>query len=209
MAMPVDTIMECIHGRRSVRRFRPEPPEREKLETLLEAARWAPSNHNRQAWKFLVVEDRRTIDSMAAAVEGRLDSMLAASSTPSRYADELRENSTLFKRAPAVIVALHREPTAFSLAFMAEIERGRLISGELVSSAMAVQNMLLAAHAAGLGACVLTGPLVAEDEIRRLLDIPGAYNLTCLVAVGYPSENPAAPRRKSIGQIAEFPGGIR
>ncbi len=69
---------------------------------------------------------------------------------------------------------------------------------------MAVQNLLLAAHALGLGSCVLTAPLIVRDVVVRELSLPQEFDLTCLVALGHPDETPAPPRRKSIEQIAEF-----
>jgi len=200
-------VMECIRGRRSVRRFRRDPPQPTEIRTLLDAARWAPSNHNRQAWRFIVVQNPSVINRMCDTVEKRLEALLSASEDILReHRVHLRENFTLFKNAPVVIVALHRRPTAVSQAFLKGVERGEMVSGELISSAMAVQNMLLAAHAIGLGTCVLTGPLVAADEIENLLRIPSAYQMTCLVAVGYANETPAPPPRKRIEQIAEFIG---
>jgi nitroreductase len=96
---------------------------------------------------------------------------------------------------------------------------------------MAVQNLMLAAHALGLGSCMLTAPLLVSEVVVRELNLPigdrprevspqflppepqqkrveltplGGYDLTCLLALGYPDETPAQPRRKSIEQIAEF-----
>lgn len=200
-------VMECIRARRSVRRFHREPPQPTEIRTLLNAARWAPSNHNRQAWRFIVVQDSSVISRICSTVEKRLEALLSATGhVLGDYGRQVRENSTLFVNAPVVIIVLHRKPTAVSQAFLKGVERREMVSGELISSAMAVQNMLLAAQAIGLGTCVLTGPLVAADEIERLLEIPPAHELTCLVAVGYPDETPAPPPRKTIEQIAEFIG---
>ena len=79
-----------------------------------------------------------------------------------------------------------------------------LASGEALSTAMAVQNLLLAAHAMGLGTCVMTAPLLAGDVWKSLCDFPIGFEPTCLVAVGYPAETPAAPRRKNLEHILEY-----
>ena len=73
-----------------------------------------------------------------------------------------------------------------------------LASGEVLSTAMAVENLLLAAHALGLGACVMTAPLLAGDVWTSLPDLPVGFEPTCLVTLGYPAEIPDPPPRKSI-----------
>jgi nitroreductase len=62
----------------------------------------------------------------------------------------------------------------------------------------------LAAQALGLGTCVLTGPLLAQDALDEHLDLPAGHDLTCFIAIGYPAESPPPPRRKCIEQIVEF-----
>jgi nitroreductase len=87
---------------------------------------------------------------------------------------------------------------------LAGLKNPDLISGEPLSAAMAVQNLLLVAQSLGLGTCVLTGPLLAHGVLAGALKLPAGHDLTCLVALGHPAESPAPPRRKSIEQIAEF-----
>ena len=83
-----------------------------------------------------------------------------------------------------------------------------LASGEALSAAMATQNMLLAARAMDLGACVFTGPLLAGDVWEQLGGLPMGFEPTCLVAVGYPADPPGvAPRKKRLGQIIEYRSG--
>jgi nitroreductase len=74
----------------------------------------------------------------------------------------------------------------------------------LIGTSMAMQNLLLAAHAAGLGASGMTGPLVAADRIREILHIPQAWHIAALVPVGYPDEEPVATARKSIDHVTRW-----
>ena len=69
---------------------------------------------------------------------------------------------------------------------------------------MAVQNMLLAAHVLGLGACVMTAPLLAPDVWKEHGDLPAGFEPTCVVAVGYPAEAPVPPRKKLMERIVEY-----
>ena len=103
-----------------------------------------------------------------------------------------------------MIVVLHKKPVGFSAALLRGVEHADLVNGEPLSAAMAVQNLLLATHALGLGSCMLTAPLIARDLLDRDLNLPSGYDLTCFVALGYPAETPTEPRRKSIEQIVEF-----
>jgi coenzyme F420-0:L-glutamate ligase / coenzyme F420-1:gamma-L-glutamate ligase len=200
-----EQILALVQSRRSVRKFSQRAVKRESLVRVLEAARWAPSNHNRQPWRFVVLEDRSQIVRLAeivgAELSGRLKSLPAVASG---YGSEFAGYATFFAGAPVLIVVLHKRPVRFSTALLKDIDQPELVSGEPLSSAMAVQNLLLATHALGLGGCVLTAPLIVREVVVGELNLPAGYDLTCLVALGHPDETPAQPRRKSIEQIAEF-----
>jgi nitroreductase len=195
-----------MRSRRSIRCFSERAVSREAMSRLLEAARWAPSNHNRQPWRFVVVQDREQIRSLAEVILADLDVRLKSlPAVASSYTDELLKYATVFSGAPALIIALHQRPVSFAAALLEDVPNPVLVSGEPLSVAMAVQNMLLAAQALRLGACVLTAPLLAQNVIAGALSLPAGFDLTCLVAVGHPDEEPEAPRRKSLEQIVTFP----
>ncbi len=175
---------------------------------VLEAARWAPSNHNRQPWKFIVLQEKSRLQALAEAVREKLGQKLKnLPSVASEYAAELLGYATFFERAPVLLVALHKQPISASAGLLEGVSNPTLVSGEPISVAMAVQNILLAAATLGLGACVLTGPLLVEETVARFLNVPPGLSLNCFVALGYPDETPAAPRRKPLEQIVEFQNG--
>ena len=87
---------------------------------------------------------------------------------------------------------------------LAETDRAEWVSGEPLSAAMAVQNVLLAAHCLGLGACVLTAPLLVGEVWRELDDLPMGFEPTCVIAVGYPDQQPCPPQKKPLEQILEY-----
>ncbi len=198
------TLLKAMQSRRSVRKFTETPVARELIVQALEAARWAPSNHNRQGWKFLVYENRATLrelgQKVAAALAGRIQKMPATSAS---YAGPLAHYASFFAEAPALIVALHKRPASVAAPLLEGLANAELASGEAISTAMAVQNLLLASHSLGLGACVMTGPLLAP-EVMATLDLPPGYEVTCFVALGHPAEIPGAPRRKELDQVVEF-----
>ena len=121
------------------------------------------------------------------------------------YAREFMHYATFFSNAPVLLVVLHKQPVSVSAPVLAGLKDPDLVSGEPLSAAMAVQNLLLAAQALGLGTCVLTGPLLVQDAVAGALDLPAGHDLTCLVALGHPAESPAPPRRKTIEQIRRVP----
>ena len=200
-----DRLLELIRARRSIRRFSDRAVGREDIARLLEAARWAPSNHNRQPWKFLVIRDKHQIKHLAEVVSrGLSEKLKSLPEAAVAYANEFTHYATFFAGAPVLLVARHKRPVSVSAPVLAGLKNPELVSGEPLSVAMAVQNLLLAAQALGLGTCVLTGPLLVQDLVAGALALPAGHDFTCFVAIGHPAEAPAPPRRKSIEQIVEF-----
>ena len=74
----------------------------------------------------------------------------------------------------------------------------------LIGSAMAMQNLLLMAADTGLGASGMTGPLIADDQIRRILDIAPSWELAALIPVGYPAEEPPPTERKPAERVVTW-----
>ena len=203
-------LLELIQSRRSVRRFSDRGVSREDIGRLLEAARWAPSDHNRQPWRFLVIADHQQINHLAEIVrQGLSEKLKSLPEAAAKYAGEFTHYATFFSNAPVLLVVLHKQPVSVSAPLLAGLRNPDLVSGEPLSVAMAMQNLLLAAQSLGLGTCVLTGPLLAQDALAGGLDLPAGHDLTCLVALGHPAESPAPPRRKTIEQIAEFRNNSR
>jgi nitroreductase len=200
-----DLLLELIRSRRSIRRFSEDAVSRIDLARLLEAARWAPSNHNRQPWRFLVIEDKQQIGKLAKTVcQGLSEKLKLLPEAAAAYAGQFTHYATFFSTAPVLLAVLHKQPVSVSTPLLAGLKHPDLISGEPLSVAMAVQNLLLAAQALGLGTCVLTGPLLVRDALVGALDLPAGHDLTCLVALGHAAESPTPPRRKTLEQIVEF-----
>jgi nitroreductase len=207
-----DALLALMRARRSVRRFRPDPPPRPLIEQLLEAAITAPSASNKQPWRFLVVTRADLIAGLAAEVR-------AAVARIARHIEPASEGSfraygdyfTRFEKAPVVIVALHRALTLLTNLAQPDMpaeDRARIAAMErdsgLMGTAMALENLLLAAHALGLGASGMTGPLVAVDRIRALLEIPPSWEVAALVPVGFPAEDPAPTERKGVEKVVRW-----
>lgn len=203
--MNYDDFLNLARSRRSIRKFSRKPVTRAEIERVLEAARWAPSNHNRQPWHFIVLDEQPAIEHLAQTVKQSLKQRTRSlPEIASHHAEELVEYASLFGEAPVLVVVLHKRPVSLVSTLLSNLSQPALVSGEPLSAAMAAQNLVLAAHSLGLGTCILTAPLIAQADLAGELRLPGGCDLTCFIALGYPDESPAPPRRKNLSQFVEF-----
>ncbi len=201
-----------MRSRRSVRRFKQDAPPRDVIERILEAAVTAPSASNKQPWRFFVVTGRDTIASMARAVRdavARIARHVPPGTEPAFRA--YGEYFTRFESAPVVIVPIFRGVAVLSHLVDVELpamDREQIASMErdsgLVGASLALENLLLMAHDMGLGASAMTGPLVAADRIKTLLDIPQGWGIVALVPLGYAAESPEVTPRKPISKVTRW-----
>lgn len=165
--------LECIESRRSIRKYLDIPVEFEKLGNILNAGRLAPSAGNLQDWKFVLVTELDLRKQLAEACM-------------QQYWMEV---------APIHIVVCSKT---------AETERMYGERGQKLYSVMncsaAAQNMLLAAHDQGLGACWVSA--FSEHHIRRILHIkPDDVKPVAVITIGYPDEEPKAPHKYTIDHV--------
>ncbi|MCX7022227.1 MAG: nitroreductase family protein [bacterium] len=216
--MSYEVLQGIIRGRRSVRAFKPDPVPPADVERMLDAALWAPSGSNTQPWFFTAVSDRTVIARAADLVRLEVErvslevSGFAGGITRfARFAETgkgLARWGTFFEGAPLVFfVAGRREQSSWRMR-LAEVLPGHPAAGEgtswLVSCAAAVQNLLLAVHALGYGACWMGAPLVARVTLEELLELPEGYELLAVVPVGRSAEEPSPPRRRPTGETVRL-----
>ena len=187
-------LLEAITSRRSIRRYRPDPVPQLVIETVLTAATWAASAHNRQPWRFCVIQSAEHKERLARAMGDRLRRDLEADGTSEEViaADTGRSYSRITS-AP-VLIAL-----CLSLVDMDHYPDARRNDKEFImavqSTAMAGQNLLLAAHDQGLGACWMCAPLFCPDVVCAALDLPADWQPQALITLGYPAETKEKTRR--------------
>lgn len=166
-------VLDAIKGRRSIRKYKAHSVPEELIEKILEAGRWAPSGSNIQPWEFIVINDSKILDMIRKVSPG------------------------FFGGAPlAILVCSDRE-------------RAQKLGGALGRSylaiadcAMAVQNMLLAVHALGLGGCPIKS--FSRTAIKEILEIPDNVEPELLVAIGYPDEKPSPPPKRPLLGMVHF-----
>ena len=183
-----DTLLDSIRARRSIRRYRPDPVPRQTVDRLLEAATWAPSAHNRQPWRFAVVDHLTAKERLAAAMAEQLRAdRLRDGDDPAHVERDAARSHDRITAAPVVIVACltMRDMDRYPDERRATAERTMAAQ----SVAMAVQNLLLAAHAEGLGACWMCAPLFCQDTVRRALSLPDDWEAQTLITLGYAADS--------------------
>lgn len=191
---------KTIRQRRSVRRFKATPVPKDLVRRIIESGTWAPSAGNRQQWEFTVVISEKVRRQMAEAVRDRWTSILASAAVS--VVGEIKEysgNFDWFSTAPVVIAVSARGPDAFLSHLLGD--NAVDVAGTKTSAAMAAQNLMLAAHSLGLGTCCLTGPLAAQEELKRAVGLGKRQTIVCLVALGYPAEDPAEKPRKPLDEV--------
>ena len=180
-------LLDLIHSRRSVRRYTNESVPAEVQERLLTAAAWAPSAHNRQPWRFAILEDSATKGRLAAAMGERLRRDLAADGLDAAaIARAAGRAHGRISSAPLLI--LRCLPLADMDDYPDARRRGHGMTMAVQSAAMAGQNLLLAAHALGLAACWLCAPLFCPDVVAATLSLPVDWQPQGLITVGYPAD---------------------
>jgi nitroreductase len=170
-------VLDAIHARRSVGRVAPDPVPREVVEELLGAAVRAPNHHLTAPWRFVVLAGaaRREL--------GEAHARAVARERPDLPAEAFAKEAARLERAPVVIaccVVSDDDPVR------AREDRDAVAAG--------VQNLLLAAHARGLGAMWRTGAMADEPEVREALGLGEHDAIVAFVYLGWPLEGaPARP----------------
>lgn len=191
MTHPIYAIMQ---SRRSIRRYTDQPLPSALVVRLLEAAIWAPSAHNRQPWRFAALGTPEARERLAAAMGERLRADLTADgAAPDVIERDVSRSYSRISSAPmAVVVCL----SMVDMDRYLDERRGEAEYSMAVQSvAMAVQNLLLAAHAEGLGACWMCAPLFCPEVVRAALDLPTDWQPQALITLGYPAVEREATRQ--------------
>jgi nitroreductase len=209
------TSLDWLLSRRSMRDFSDRPVARETLENLLLAATSAPSATNRQPWNFAVVTSARLRAAIVEAVRERAEEMKAIIQR-GHHAEDFGNYGDFFHEpllsAAVIIIPQYREYPdlianllASGGADPAAFHTAGSMQAELCSTSAAVMNLLLQAHASGLGACWMAGPMIARDRICALLGIAEPWQMVGAIALGYPAGPlPEQKPRKPLGRVARW-----
>jgi len=173
-------VLETIKTRRSIRKYQTTPVDDRVLEQVLEAARWAPSWKNSQCWRFIVVRDNKVKAELAGALI----------SNPSTEA---------VMSAPVVIVACAELGKSGYHQEKAATDKG---DWYMFDVALAMQNLVLAAHSLGLGTVHLG--LFDAKSAANILRVPDGYCVVEMTPLGYPDQEPQVRPRKELSEIVFY-----
>jgi nitroreductase len=160
-------LFDGIYTRRSVRQFTDESLARDELIEIIKAGTWAPSGLNNQPWRFVIINDRDTLERLA----------------------KLTKYQKIIRDAPSCIAVFVDKDVMYN-----QVKDHQAMGA-------CIQNMLLAAHALGLGAVWLGEILNKADKVSSLLELPGNLDLMAVVAIGHPTPIERRSRRKEISDV--------
>ncbi len=188
----MNTLLNFLRTRRTVRTFRPEPISSEIIAEMLRVAVLAPSAHNLQPWRFVLLESEASRRRLAEALVTALRRDMQAQGAPESAIEARVSRSRRRLMEVPLAILLCRDRAARR----AETQEEEIMG--IQSVAAAGLQLLLAAHAFGLGGNWICWPLYAPAETCQALDLPTDWQPEALFFFGYPAETPVMPERIPI-----------
>ncbi len=192
-----------LRTRRSVRRFKPDPVPDSVLRDILHTATFAPSAHNRQPWRFVVLTDSSAKIQLSDAMAEEFQRDLQKDQVPhEEIAKRVNRSRERITGAPVVVIL------CLDMSEMDEYPDTRRKKAEYIiatqSAANAGMQLLLAAHAEGLGGVWVCSPMFAQETVQKALNISSTWEPQAMFLLGYPAETPAFRERKSLEEVVKF-----
>jgi nitroreductase len=193
----MNETLQSIYGRHSVRHFTDQEVPEEDLNMILEAANCAPSAHNQQSWRFIVLRGRKKHD-LAELVTGR------AADFPRPSSILLRMASRSIISAPAVVAVANTGELIRHGAELFQVDkeaaRDFFRTMEIQSSAAAVENLLVAATSLGIASVWLGILFLLKEDVLNFLGEP-AGEFMAVVPLGYPAKTTEGPKKRPLETI--------
>ena len=175
---------DCVKDRRSIRKFKQKKLERETLEKVVSLASFSPSWKNTQVVRYIAVEDRALIEKIA-----------------SECVQDFEFNARPIRGCAALVIAtIITGRSGFERD--GSFSTGKEDRWEVFDAGIATQTFCLAAHSEGLGTVILG--IFDEQRVHELAFVPSEQKVAALICVGYPDEEPAAPRRKTVQELLTY-----
>jgi nitroreductase len=171
-------LMEAIKGRRSIRKYKPDPVPEEVLGTLMEAVKWSPSWANTQCWEVIVVRDPKMKSELVTALS--------------------KGNPALssITEAPLVIVLCGKKGVSGFKKGEATTAKGDWL---MFDTGLAMQTLCLTAHTLGLGTVIVGN--FDHHRVAEILGVPQNIEVVAITPLGYPAAEGIAPKRKEISEF--------
>jgi coenzyme F420-0:L-glutamate ligase/coenzyme F420-1:gamma-L-glutamate ligase len=191
------SIGQNIKQRRSIRKFQSKKVPAKIINQILTLTGWAPSAHNSQPWRFILIEDLSLKHKLALSLVESWEEDLKKDGLK---VDEntRKERIARYSEAPVLILACFSMDglRKFSDSTRRSFERDLAVQ----SLGASLQTLLLSAHDLGLGACWYSAPGFCKQTVRKVLEIPDEIEPEAFIIIGYPDETPVVPEKKNIDQ---------
>jgi nitroreductase len=174
-------LMETIKGRRSIRKYKPDPLSEESLQKVLEAVRWAPSWANTQCWEVIVVKDPKAKSELITAIP------------------ETNPAFSSLIQAPLLLVLCGKKGVSGFYKGQPKTTKGDWL---MFDTGLAMQNLCLAAHALGLGT-VIVG-MFDHKSVEKIVGVPQDIEVVAMTPLGYPAAVGNIPKRKEISEFVFY-----
>ncbi len=222
--MPDIELFEAIHTARSLRRLKPDPVPEALITKVLDAAIRAPSAGNAQNWAFVVVRDperRRVLGEIYRKASKIAEAMYAARGKPAHLSERqwdriMGTGAYLWEHmgdAPVILIPCLRQPVVppaeslppdFRAHHQDELAYAQRIRGASIYPA--VQNIILACRALGLGTTITTNHIRCENEVRALLSLPDGVDSFAMMPIGWPVDRFGPLSRRPLGEVVHADG---
>src|SRR4030043_1168489 len=179
-------LMDAIRGRRSIRKYKPDPVPEEVLQKVFEGVRWSPSWANTQCWEVIVVRDPNMKSTLANTLTKTNPSLSSMTEAPLIIVLCGKKGVSGFKKGEAATV------------------KGDWL---MFDTGIAMQSLCLAAHGLGLGTVVVG--LFDHKKAEEILGLPQDREVVAMTPLGYPAAEGVAPKRKEISEFVfyeKYPG---
>ena len=183
------SILDLMRSRRSVRSYRPDPIPEEQIDKIIEAGCLAPSSHNSQPWRFVVITDRAKINRMSLSVQGYLEENAETEERRKKLDERFADgNDGVFYGAPCVILVCTEKDTS---------EYAPMDCG------MAGQNMALYARDQGIGSCFIGYARHCSREALVEAGMPENMDLQFGMTFGYSDDMEGHGMERDFGKVVE------
>jgi len=213
--MPETNLFDVMYSAGAIRRFKTDPVPDEIITKVLDAAIRAPSGSNAQSWAFVVVKDAEKRRQLGAVYKKASDILLKLYSGATRpdHIDEKKYDRFmkavvhLFDHmgdAPVLLVPCLKASMWTNAKLPDDIKARMAGSARIAGSSIypAVQNVILACRAFGLGTVLTTIHAFYEEEVRTILNLPADVQTYALMPIGYPQGHHYAVKRKPVNTVA-------
>jgi len=189
-------ILKLIKERRTIRKYKNKPIPKKIIEKIIEAGTWAPSPHNSQPWRFIIIENKKLKNQLIDRL-GTLSNKFLTS-----FKILFKTTLAIMENAPLIILVYNTKFLSkktfpfgkpyFPVTYISELE----------GISAAIQNMHLVASSLGLGMAWLTIPLFGSAEVNKLMKTDN--ELVAILTLGYPQEEGKVFSRKKLSETLRY-----